>query len=296
MQWALFGLMAAWLSGCAIGPPIDYSYTAKNQDSRAQFLILHYTAGNFAGSLKTLTEGPVSSHYLVSEGNVNLGIEPVIYQLVDENRRAFHAGVSHWKGQTFLNASSIGIEIVNLGYRDGPQGREWFDYPKAQMDLVLELCKDIVRRHNIRPDRVLAHSDIAPGRKSDPGPRFPWRRFAEAGLIPWPDAQLVAQLVPAYERQLPQVAWFQQKLVSFGYGLTLGGEKAELDTPTRNAIAALQMRYRQARFDGVPDAETAAILDALTRPPPAPSREAVGVNPDAEHHHSHHEHSHAHPH
>jgi N-acetylmuramoyl-L-alanine amidase len=258
------------LGGCASGPPIDYSYSAKSHDSRAQFLILHYTAGSFNGSLKTLTEGPVSSHYLISEGDENN--PPVIYQLVDENRRAFHAGVSAWKGQTMLNASSIGIEIVNLGYRDGPNGRQWFDYSPAQMDLVLALSRDIIKRHNIRPDRVLGHSDVAPGRKSDPGPLFPWRRFAQEGLIVWPDAQLVAQLLPVHERKPPDIAWFQQRLASFGYTIatTAAAGVTEPDPQTRQVIGAFQLRYRQSKFDGTPDAETAAILDALTRPAAAP--------------------------
>lgn len=269
------------LAGCASGPPIDYSYTAKSQDSRAQFLILHFTAGGFNGSLKILTEGPVSSHYLVSEGDRDT--PPIIYQLVDENRRAFHAGQSSWKGQTMLNAASIGIEIVNLGYRDGPNGREWFDFPKAQMDLVMELCRDIIKRHNIRPDRVIGHSDIAPGRKNDPGPKFPWKRFAEEGLILWPDAQVVARMLPVYEKKLPDVQWFQQKLAAFGYAVpnTALPGSVDVDAQTRNVIGAFQMRYRQAKFDGTPDAETAAMLDALTRPvapaaPPVPNADLMG--------------------
>jgi N-acetylmuramoyl-L-alanine amidase len=277
-----------FVAGCAIGPPIDYSYTAKSQDSRAQFLILHYTAGGFNGSLKTLIDGPVSSHYLVSEGDKENA--PVIYQLVDENRRAFHAGVSSWKGSTALNASSIGIEITNLGYRNGPNGREWFDYPQAQMDLVMELCRDIIRRHGIRPDRVLGHSDIAPGRKTDPGPRFPWKRFAEEGLILWPDAKIVAEMIPVYERKLPDVAWFQQRLSTFGYPVPTGAVvgSTEPDPQTRNVISAFQLRYRQAKFDGTPDAETAAMLEALTRPaappdPPKPNPELAAM----EHNHAH---------
>jgi len=164
-------LLACCLAGCASVPPIDTSYTSASQDSRAQFLVLHFTSEDFVSSLKTLTQGPVSSHYLVRDD------PPTVYRLVDESRRAYHAGVSSWKGQTQLNAASIGIEIVNLGDKGTAEAPIWHDYPKAQMDVVVALVKDIVARHEIRPDRILGHSDIAPQRKTDPGPCFDWLRY-----------------------------------------------------------------------------------------------------------------------
>ncbi|TRZ69569.1 MAG: N-acetylmuramoyl-L-alanine amidase [Rhodocyclaceae bacterium] len=243
------------ISGCATGPRIDTRYTSISQDSRVQFLILHYTAGDFPVSLKTLTEGPVSSHYLVDDATAG------IYRLVDENRRAYHAGESYWKGSTRLNASSIGIEIVNPGYQDTPEGRVWFDFPKAQISAVIELVKQVVNQHEIKPERILAHSDIAPQRKVDPGPRFPWKLLADAGLIPWPDAGRVALRQIEFERQLPEIAWFQKKLAEHGYAVP---QNAVLDQETRNVLAVFQMKYRPARYDGTPDPETAAILDELT--------------------------------
>ena len=245
------------LTGCASGPVIDRTYTARSQDSRAQFLIIHYTAGGFPGSLKWLTEGPVSSHYLVNDN------PPTIYGLVDDNRRAFHAGVSSWQGNTQLNASSIGIEIVNLGSTSSPEGKNWFDYPQAQIEAVVALVKKIVKDHDIKPDRILGHSDIAPQRKTDPGPRFPWKRLADEGLIPWPDANLVTQRLPGFEAQLPDVEWFQRNLAQHGFVVPINGE---LDKETRNVIAAFQMKYRPMIFDGTPDAETATILDVLNAP------------------------------
>ncbi|MFN7220605.1 MAG: N-acetylmuramoyl-L-alanine amidase, partial [Burkholderiales bacterium] len=242
---------------------IDRSYNSVSQDSRAQFLILHYTAIDNPKSLKVLTEGAVSSHYLVTDGAEDLPghSSPKIFQLVHDHRRAYHAGLSSWKGHTQLNAASIGIEIVNLGYRDGPSGREFFDYPDAQMDLVIRLVKKIVKEHDIRPDRILGHSDIAPLRKSDPGPRFPWKRLADEGLIPWPDQQNVAEKLTYYSTTLPNVLWFQQKLAEHGFDPPQSGE---LDKATRAMISAFQMKYRQSKFDGEPDAETAAILDVMT--------------------------------
>jgi N-acetylmuramoyl-L-alanine amidase len=252
----------SFFSGCST-LYIDRTYTAKSQDSRAQFLILHYTAIDHPTSLRVLTQQAVSSHYLVSDGanDVPGNEKPVIYQLVDENRRAYHAGVSYWKGHTQLNASSIGIEIVNLGYRDTPEGRKYFDFPKAQMDLVVALVKKIVKEHNIAPERILGHSDIAPQRKNDPGPRFNWKRLADEGLIPWFDDTLVAQKKVAYEAELPNIEWFQKKLDQFGYAVPLNGEH---DKATRAVITAFQLRFRPTNFDGKPDAETAAILDVMT--------------------------------
>jgi len=268
MKYLLLALAIAMLSGCATGPRIDTRYTSISQDSRVQFLILHYTAGDFPVSLKTLTEGPVSSHYLVDDSTAG------IYRLVDENRRAYHAGESYWKGSTRLNASSIGIEIVNPGYKDTPEGRVWFDFPESQISAVIELVKQIVNQHEIKPERILAHSDIAPQRKVDPGPRFPWKLLADAGLIPWPDAGNVALRRVEFERQLPDIAWFQKKLAEHGYAVP---QNAVLDEETRNVLAVFQMKYRPARFDGTPDPETAAILDVLTSMPMPVFRKIVSL-------------------
>jgi N-acetylmuramoyl-L-alanine amidase len=245
------------LAGCASGPRLDTSYTSVNQDSRVQFLVLHFTSSDFPNALRELTTGAVSSHYLVRDH------PPTVYRLVDESRRAYHAGLSSWKGQTQLNASSIGIEIVNGGFKGSRETGAWQDYPSEQMDVVLELVKDIVKRHDIRADRIVGHSDIAPQRKVDPGPKFPWKRLADAGLIAWPDAATIAARRPAFEERLPEVAWFQQKLEQHGFAVPKTGE---LDAATRNVLVAFQMKYRPARFDGSPDAETAAILDVLVGP------------------------------
>jgi N-acetylmuramoyl-L-alanine amidase len=251
-------LGALLLAGCAAGPVIDTSYTSANQDGRVQFLVLHFTAEDWDSSLKTLTQPssrPVSSHYLVRDNPV------VVYRLVDERQRAWHAGVSSWRGSTQLNSASIGIEIVNLGDRDSPRDRlEFRDYAPAQLDAVVALVKDIVRRHRIRPENVVGHSDIAPLRRVDPGPKFPWKRLADEGLIPWPDAAAVAQRKPAFEQALPDVEWFQQKLARIGYALPRNGE---LDEATVRVLSVFQMKYRPSNYDGMPDAETAAILDVL---------------------------------
>lgn len=275
---------AVLLGGCATGLKINTTYTATSQDSRVQFLIIHFTTVNLPSSLKTLTQGPVSSHYLVSERQGS--VPATVYQLVDENRRAYHAGVSSWKGATALNASSIGIEIVNLGGQKAANGLglNFQDFQAEQIDRVVELVKQIVVRHQIKPERILGHSDIAPTRKNDPGPKFPWKRLADEGLIPWPDAKAVAERKAAYDLTLPSVTWFQEKLVKHGFTLPATGEQDKLTT---DIISAFQQKYRPARFDGLPDAETAAILEVLTFAAPTLTAQPAVVQADPLDEHQH---------
>ena len=275
---------AVLLGGCATGLKINTTYTATSQDSRVQFLIIHFTTVNLPSSLKTLTQGPVSSHYLVSERQGS--VPATVYQLVDENRRAYHAGVSSWKGATALNASSIGIEIVNLGGQKAANGLglNFQDFQAEQIDRVVELVKQIVVRHQIKPERILGHSDIAPTRKNDPGPKFPWKRLADEGLIPWPEAKAVAERKAAYDLTLPSVTWFQEKLVKHGFTLPATGEQDKLTT---DIISAFQQKYRPARFDGLPDAETAAILEVLTSAAPRLTAQPAVVQADPLDEHQH---------
>ncbi|HZX19232.1 MAG TPA: N-acetylmuramoyl-L-alanine amidase [Pseudomonas sp.] len=242
------------LAGCSSGLRIDDSHTATGQNSRVQYIVLHYTSADMARSLQLLTETEVSSHYLIGEAPAT------IYRLVDENRRAWHAGDSQWQGRTWLNGTSIGIELVNQGFYDTPNGRYWQPFAPEQIDALILLLKDIMQRHQLAPGSILAHSDVAPQRKVDPGPLFPWKRLAEAGLMPWPDAAAVAREQALFSASLPSVQWFQEQLARQGYVVPNHGE---LDQATRNVIAALQMKYRPARYDGEPDAETAALLMVL---------------------------------
>jgi len=265
-------LLAALLAGCATGPQYDKTYTAKGQSSRSRFLVLHYTVGDKASSIRTLTEQQVSAHYLVTDD-----ARPVIYNLVDENNAAWHAGNSSWKNFTQLNNSSIGIEIVNAGWKDTPNGRVYAPFPQSQIDAIIPLVRDIVTRHHIAPENVLGHSDIAPLRKQDPGPMFPWKQFADAGLVVWPDATRVAAVTPIFQTQLPDVAWYQKKLAAWGYGLVQSGN---LDEQTRTVLSAFQMKYRPANIDGMPDVETASLLEALTNPAgPLPQLQPVQTVP-----------------
>lgn len=245
-------MLAACAGPAPQGLHIDRSLTAVSQDSRVDMIVLHYTATGTNASLNILTQKNVSSHYLVTDDR-----PPVVYGLVDEGRRAWHAGLSEWYGRTDVNAGSIGIEIVNAG----GSGSQWAPYDPAQIDTVIALVGDIAARHNIKPHNIVGHSDIAPQRKVDPGPLFPWKQLAAAGLGRWYDPTLVA----AYQEEfrlagLPDTAWVQTHLKRAGYAVPQHGK---LDKETRNVLAAFQMHYRPARYDGVPDAETLAILKAL---------------------------------
>lgn len=257
-------LLIALLAGCATAPNdgIDTRYSAVGQASRVRFLVLHYTVADNPASLKILTQQQVSAHYLVSDEP-----KPTIYRLVDESRAAYHAGNSSWKNYTQLNNSSIGIEIVNAGWKDTPNGRVFPPFPQSQIDALIPLIKGIVERHQIAPENVLAHSDIAPLRKQDPGPMFPWYQLARAGLVVWPDVNRVAAVRQVFNIQAPDALWFQKKLASHGFALAQTGV---FDQPTRTVIAAFQMKYRPSNFAGEPDAETAAMLEVLTTPANAP--------------------------
>lgn len=239
-------------------PLIDRSYSSQNQDSRALYIVLHYTVLDWEKSLKVLTTGgQVSAHYLVRDNPV------ASYALVDENRRAWHAGMSYWAGNTNLNSASIGIEIVNAGYVDTPAGRVYAPFPQAQVDEVIALVRDIQKRQGVRPDRILGHADIAPGRKQDPGPLFPWKQLADAGLIPWPDGPLVLLKTLEHEVAPRDVGWLQERLARIGYNLPRTGQ---LDAATKDVITTFQMKYRPRDIAGTPDAETAALIEVAATP------------------------------
>src|SRR5690606_7815933 len=237
------------LTACATRQPgefaIDRSIQAKSQNSRVEFIVLHYTATGNEASLKILSQQNVSSHYLITSAP-----EPLVYQLVDESRRAWHAGNSEWFGRTDMNSGSIGIEIVNHGRKDDGT---WEPYTAAQIAVVSALLKDIVARHQIKPFNIVGHSDIAPQRKIDPGPLFPWKALAQQGIGRWYDENFAQRFLTEFAAQgLPDMVWVQKELRRVGYAAP---ETGMLDKATRNVLAAFQMHYRPQLYDGNPDAE-----------------------------------------
>lgn len=239
----------------------DTSHHAQYADTRIRFLVMHYTEIDEAKSLDVLTHEQVSAHYVVPDHPREKNGEPVVWQLVPESQRAWHAGLSYWQGTTELNAASIGIENVNAGPIDTPQGRTWQPYPPAQVDAMTRLAKDIVTRYGIPPTRVVGHSDIAPQRKIDPGPLFPWKQLYDAGVGAWPDDATVAKDLAGRDPHAPaDVRALQDKLARYGYEVATDGV---LDDKTRRVFAAFQMHFRPADYSGNPDAQTDAIAQAL---------------------------------
>ena len=206
---------------------VDTSYSSQGQDYRQKFIILHYTAGNRDSSLKTLTKNEVSAHYMVSDDKS----EPV-YSLVDENKRAWHAGVSDWKGRNNLKEVAV-------------------------------LVKYLADKYEIPATNILGHSDIAPQRKSDPGPLFPWKElYTKYNIGMWYDNDTKNNYEREYSTKLSMmpVSEIQRELNKFGYGISITGT---WDKQTKNVIKVFQHHFRPSNYSGEMDVETFAILKAL---------------------------------
>lgn len=241
-------------------------FPAIAQNFRQKYLILHYTVLPDDKSITVLTQQGVSAHYLVN----NLG-DNEIYQLVDENKRSYHAGVSVWRADKNLNDTSIGIEIVNMGYTADATGAKTFQpFSDDQIKKVAALAKDIVTRYNIPATNVLAHSDIAPARKQDPGPQFPWKKlYDEYHIGMWYDEAakqnfltLAQTDVSTRYNETPFIFLVQTALQKFGYEIFPNGK---WDDATKKTIEALQYHFRPQNYDGIMDGETWAILHALNQ-------------------------------
>lgn len=214
-------------------------------------LILHYTgmlSSERACSWLCNPESEVSSHYLVDE-------EGMIVAMVREDMRAWHAGVSSWQGEADTNSRSIGIEIHNAGH-----GLGYPDFPDTQMRSVIALCRGIIERHAIAPSMILAHSDVAPGRKIDPGEKFDWRRLADSGIGLWvdPPAESGEQLTAGDTGEA--VTRWQRSLSQYGYGIAVSGA---FDEQTTKVTTAFQRHYRPETVTGIADAASRGTLNVL---------------------------------
>lgn len=218
-----------------------------------EMIVLHYT-GMVSGelALKRLCDpqARVSAHYLIEE-------DGRIFALVDEERRAWHAGVSYWRGETDINGLSLGVELVNPGHEWG-----YRDFPPAQIEALIDLMGGMRSRWDIPDHNIVGHSDVAPGRKEDPGELFPWERLAEAGHGLWadPPAAPGAPLGPGDEG--PGVFILQAGLARLGYDTPPGGV---YDQETETTVRAFQRHWRPTSVDGVADGQTRARLMALLR-------------------------------
>ncbi|QJW54633.1 N-acetylmuramoyl-L-alanine amidase AmiD [Serratia plymuthica] len=232
---------------------------------RVRFLVLHYTAQNFADSVQSLTGKSVSAHYLVPDPEDQTyqaaGFSGVrIFNLVDEDERAWHAGVSKWGSRNNLNDTAIGIEIVNLASGEG-EDITFPPFNPQQIAAVTQLAQNILQRYpDITPINVVAHSDIAPGRKSDPGPQFPWRQLHQAGVGAWYDDAVKQRHEREYHCQgIPAQRELLALFAKYGYD-TSAATDAE---GYRQLVRAFQLHFRPQQYGGVMDVETAAILRAL---------------------------------
>lgn len=228
------------------------NFDDRRDGATPEILLLHYTGtptAEFAIELLTTGRGQVSCHYLVHE-------DGRIVHMVDEDMRAWHAGASSWDGREDVNSRSIGIEIVNPGH-----GPDYRDFPDVQIEAVIALSRDIIVRHTIAARNVLAHSDVAPGRKVDPGERFPWAKLAAEGVGLWPEetADMAdAGLQPGSDRE--RVSRLQAALQAFGYGLDVTGD---YDERTASVVRSFQLHYRPQRCDAIADGHTCAVLAQL---------------------------------
>jgi N-acetylmuramoyl-L-alanine amidase len=217
-------------------------------------LVLHYTGMRDGPSALARLCDPasqVSAHYMVEE-------DGRIFQIVPEDKRAWQAGRSWWQGDEDLNSRSIGIEIVNGGHDFGLP-----PFPDRQIDAVIELCRGILSRWPIPQNRIVAHSDIAPDRKEDPGERFPWKRLAEAGIGLWPDKPDVEPWMmhgAAPGDGGVTVERLQRALAQIGYRIEISGT---YDEQTEAVVRAFQRRWRPTRVSGQGDSETIALAAAV---------------------------------
>jgi len=234
------------------------NYGERNNARQPDMILLHYTGmPDVEGAIAQLcTAGTdVSAHYIVLE-------DGRIIQSVPESKRAWHAGVSSWAGEDDINSCSIGIEIVNRGHDWG-----YPEFPRRQIAAVTALCRGIVLRRNVPPQRVLAHSDVAPARKKDPGEKFPWHSLANSGVGHWVQpAPIVRSAGLKLGTISTEVRDLQQALARYGYGVPITGK---YDSATMEVVTAFQRHFRPARVDGVADHSTLVTLQALLASLPA---------------------------
>ena len=237
-----------------------FSYHSKESyNSRQRFLILHYTACNFINSMELLTK-EVSIHYVIPESqDASYSHDELkVFQLVDENDRAWHAGESYWEDRDHLNDTSIGIENIYIATEKNGK-HEFPRWCSQQIELLTALCLNILQRYpEITPTRVLGHSDVSYGRKFDPGPMFPWKQLHDQGVGAWYEEDCKKD----FEEQFKVLPKKKEIITEFA---KLGYRKPNDDKDLQGLVCAFQMHYRPQNYDGKLDLETISILFALTK-------------------------------
>lgn len=244
--------MVASECGCPAVVRPSPNHGERRAGAPVDMIVLHYTGMKDAEAALSRLCNPaseVSSHYFIYE-------DGRIMQLVPEGRRAWHAGQSCWAGESDINSRSIGIEIVNPGHEFG-----YVDFPAIQIEAVIALVKDVAARYAIPIQRILAHSDVAPGRKQDPGEKFPWNQLARQGVGHWIEPESISggRFFQVGEEGQPIEA-LQSMLAMYGYDLQISGV---FDARTRDVVEAFQRHFRPSRVDGIADVSTIATLHRL---------------------------------
>ncbi|WP_289115636.1 N-acetylmuramoyl-L-alanine amidase [uncultured Psychrobacter sp.] len=245
-----------------------YQSTGKSQ--RIKTIVLHYTVSDNERSIKTLTTGNVSAHYLILDKN-----DDKIYNLVPESERAWHAGDGGFAGRTILNDTSIGIEIVNKGikpqYRNVLKNSEldyhpyshFVEFDELQIKKVAQLVQDIAQRYDISPKNIIGHADLAPSRKIDPGAKFPWQRlYSEYGIGAWYDEADKQYFMQQVQLATPTIQEVKQAFRDYGYQMNTTDV---WDKESRDVIYAFQLHFRPQQPTGNMDSKTYAILKALNK-------------------------------
>ena len=250
------------------------TFQSESFSTRIRFVVIHYTSIDWENSLKVLTNEryEVSSHYLIPEGGDDTYSDQIkIFQLVDEENRAWHAGISKWEERTNINDQSIGIELVNQAECSVRQGSQYdytnnyiclfSDFDKDQIDKLILLLKDILSRHEeIKPTYIVGHSDISPDRKFDPGPKFPWKKLYENGIGAWYDDQTFEKYKNQFKRKIPDINQIQCALKRYGYGVEITNK---MDEQTFFVIRAFQYHFTPNKSDGSISVDTVSALWAL---------------------------------
>lgn len=244
------------------------TFSSIGQNERIKYIILHYTATNDEVGMRALTKGQVSSHYLITTRD-----DEAIYNLVPLEKRAWHAGVSEFGDRKNLNDSSIGIEIVNKGVKDYNENEknygffipevEYIEFSEGQIKKLGYLLETIIKKYNIKPKDILGHSDIAPTRKIDPGPKFPWERlYKEYGIGAWYDEKDKEFFMNEQLYKVTPIFKIKEELKKYGYKIN---NTDEWDEESKRVVYNFQAHFNPKSLSGDMDLETFAILKALNK-------------------------------
>ncbi len=271
----LSACLALLLTGCVSTTAPRYkidsqTYQATGKSERIKFIVLHYTVSDNERSIKTLTTGNVSAHYLVLDNDDNK-----IYNLVPESARAWHAGDGGFAGRTILNDTSIGIEIVNKGidetYKNALKTEpldyhpyeHYVEFEAVQIKKVAQLLQDLSVKYDISPKNIVGHSDIAPSRKIDPGAKFPWQQlYKQYGVGAWYDELDKQFFMHQDEFAAATITEIKQAFRDYGYHIN---DTDVWDKASRDVVYAFQLHFRPQQPTGELDLETYAILRALNK-------------------------------